>query len=1038
MKLKFKYQQFQVDAAKAVCDIFSGQIKGRLDYLIDPGNRNTLYQERGFGNHKLTLDDSQLLKNIHEVQKQHGIKTDSQIAKLNDVPVLSVEMETGTGKTYTYIKTMYELFAQYGWSKFVIVVPSIAIREGVLKTFQITSDHFASEYGKRMKYFVYNSDRLSELQVFASDAGLNVMIINTQAFNRDFDNTKIAAKTNKKSASLKIFTRQDSFASRRPIDVIAAAKPILIIDEPQSVLGSDDKKNKTRKNISQFNPLFIVNYSATHRENFNMVYRLDAIDAYQKNLVKKIIVKGIKVIGDNATSGYLYVQKINIYPNKNPDVIMSFKKDFVSQKGGIKTTTKTLHEQDNIYDHSGELEAYHDGYVIRAINKRDNTVTLSNGLVLHEGEVIGDANEEDKRRIQIRETILSHLEKEKELYKKGIKCLSLFFIDEVAKYKTYENGEEKPGLYWKIFEEEYQNAVHHFLQGLPLDDDKYQKFLSHCDVHHTHNGYFSIDKKGHAVDSSVKRGETISDDISAYELIMKNKERLLSFKEQTRFIFTHSALREGWDNPNVFQICTLRESSADIKKHQELGRGLRLCVNQDGNRMDEEVLGKDLAHETNQLTVIANESYEDFAKELQNELAEIINKRPRQIDADFFNGCRLIDSAGEEKEVNHNEASKLYVRLIDNKIVDEQTNQLTDDFSGLNSDSQLVKIQKALGTDYAPYIENIQKRLLSVFDEKKNQMVENGRNKTNLNLDRKKYDSATFNELWSKMNRKTFYTVKFDEDQLIQKCILALNYELNVTQTHAVITTGFLKKNDLDTPEMRKLVGRDEILQSITSSSITYDLLGEIARQTSLTRKCVAKILSKISADKFHCFHLNPEEFIHECCRIINAQKAEVIVENVIYQRLDDIWDKDDIFANDIINGKYHENICDTPRHHLYDKLRFDSEIEKKFAEELEIKEDIELFVKLPKKFFIDTPAGKYNPDWAIAFKKGAVRHVYIIAETKGNSGQQMLRQVENAKIACARKHFAAISGDNLKFGVVSNYEELYKEVMNQTSDENI
>ena len=1030
MKLRFKHQRFQEDAVKATCDIFTGQIKSDHRFLMDQGDTDgTMFaqlEQAGFGNADISLQDAQLLKNLHEVQGLQNIARNTKIERLNGRPVFTIEMETGTGKTYTYIKTMYELNKRYGWCKFIVVVPSIAIREGVYKSFQTTADHFAEDYGKRIRFFIYNSSKLSELEQFSEDPNINAMIINTQAFNaRGADAKRITMKL-------------DAFRSRRPIDVIAATKPIVIVDEPQSVLGTDKSANVTRESISNFNPLFFLNYSATHREDFNKVYRLDAVDAYQKQLVKKITVKGITVKGGTATNGYLYLQKINTYPNKKPTATVVFEFD-AKAGGGIRRKTKTLVLGDDIYVHSGELEAYHDGYKISEINAREDEgyVDFVNGIRIHEGEVIGETNADDLRRIQIRETIMSHLETERKLYKKGIKVLSLFFIDEVAKYKYYnENGEQK-GTYAKIFEEEFDKAVDIYLnQQLQFEEDKdFREYLKKFTASEIHAGYFSIDKKGHAINSKEGR-EGGSDDVSAYDLIMKNKERLLDFKEPVRFIFSHSALREGWDNPNVFQICTLRESDAEIKKRQEIGRGLRLCVDQNGIRQDAEILGENLVHDTNILTVIANESYESFANSLQSEFNEIIAKRPKDASASLFNGKIVQDASGEKTvAIDDSAAADIYLGLVTAGLVDKDSKQLTDAYHALNEEQKIQKVREAVGEQYAPFAENIENILASVYDPKRGQLITNARRSEKLNLDQEKFASKKFKELWDHINEKTYYTVDFDEKELVDHCIDSINKNMRVTKTEVIITEGLLKTVGKDKLEMYKnKIGTPIAISELANDRVQYDLLSELSKSqndggTSLTRKAIADILTGIEPSVFNLFKTNPEEFIHNAIQLINEQKASTVVKHIEYDKLNEKWDGGEIFINGEITGEYNHNLIDTPNHHLYDKLRYDSEVEKNFAEELDKSDAVEVYVKLPKKFYIDTPMGHYNPDWAIAFKDEAgVKHIYFVAETKGVNEDQLdvgVKGVEKAKIECARKHFAKISNGDYIYGVCNSYTKL-------------
>lgn len=1031
MKLRFKHQKFQEDAVKATCDVFTGQINNTHRFSVDRGNDDSMLarlEEVGFGNGDIVLNEAELIKNLHEIQRQQGLELNTKIERLGNKPVFTIEMETGTGKTYTYIKTMYELNARYGWCKFIVVVPSVAIREGVYKTFQTTADHFAEEYGKRVRFFVYNSSRLNEIEQFANDSSINVMIINAQAFNsRGADSKRIRMEL-------------DSFRSRRPIDVIAATKPIIIVDEPQSVLGTDKKSNVTRESIKDFNPLFFLNYSATHRENFNKVYRLDAIDAYQQQLVKKIAVKGISVRGGTATSGYLYLQKINTYPKRKPTATVVFEFDAKSGSG-IRRKTKTLEFGDDIYVHSGELEEYHDGYKITEINARGDElggyVDFKNTLRIHEGEVIGRTNEEDIRRIQIRETIMTHLETEHKLYQKGIKVLSLFFIDKVDKYKTYIDGIEEKGLYAKIFEEEFEKAVKVYLeQQLPFDEDRsFREYLEKFTPSEIHAGYFSIDKKGHIVDSQKKRGESESDDVSAYDLIMKDKERLLSFEEPIRFIFSHSALREGWDNPNVFQICTLRESDAEIKKRQEIGRGLRLCVDKDGNRMDAETLGANLVHEINVLTVIANESYEKFAGSLQSEFNELIANHPKEVTGTLFYGRIVIDQSGAKQlSINDAIASDIYAELKNAGLIG-QDRRLTADYCALSSDQKVEYVHNALDDDLKPYAEDIQKILSTVYDSKQGIPIVNLRKTESLNLSQEKYASKAFQELWSKINSKTYYTVEFNEDELVEKCIETLNRDLRVTKTEIVITEGYLKSLGKDQLEMyRDKVGTPVETTDLASNNVQYDLIGELSKSqndggTSLTRETLGKIFKGVNAETFAKFQNNPEEFIHNAKGLINSVKASVVVEHISYNKLNEQWDGGEIFINRGITGVYDQNLIDTPNHHLYDKLRYDSDIERNFAEELEKQEAVEVFVKLPKQFYIDTPMGHYNPDWAIAFHDDAgVKHIYFVAETKGVGDGQLdvgVKGIEKAKIECARKHFAKINNGRCVYGVCNSYAKL-------------
>lgn len=590
MKLQFKRQKFQEDAAKAVVEVFAGQP------YADPVRQR-------LGNQPVApwLSDGRILEQIQKIQRENGIKPSE---KLEGHYNLTVEMETGVGKTYTYLKTIYELNQHYGWSKFIIVVPSIAVREGVYKSFQVTQEHFAREYEKKVRFFLYDSGRLAEIEKFASDPSLQVMILNAQAFNAKGKNAR------------RITMESDEFHSRRPIDVIAQTNPILILDEPQSVEGK-----QTRKNMREFHPLFTLRYSATHRKDsiYNMVYRLDAAEAYERQLVKKIQVKGISETGTGASEGYLYLEGIRL-SRSDPRAVLQF-----DRRGpqGIQKITRTVGIGYDLYEHSGRLEEYRDRFIVKAVDGRDDSIEFLNGIRLYAGEAAGKTSEEQLRRIQIRETILSHLEKERQLFARGIKVLSLFFIDEVEHYRKYDAlGQPVNGRYAQIFEQEYAEILRH-LELDPGEED-YGEYLRSISVHNTHAGYFSIDKKGRMVNSKGAGKEKISEDADAYDLIMKKKELLLEqdpVRSPVRFLFSHSALREGWDNPNVFQICTLKQSTSQIRKRQEIGRGMRLCVNEKGERMDAGRLGREV-QKVNLLTVIASESYDQFARALQKEMKE--------------------------------------------------------------------------------------------------------------------------------------------------------------------------------------------------------------------------------------------------------------------------------------------------------------------------------------------------------------------------------------------------------------------------------
>ena len=1014
MKLQFKHQKFQAYAAKAVVDVFAGQPYLTPSYMMDRGSgyiQQSVTDEEdftGWSNQKIVpeLNDRLILEHINTIQRANQIKPSN---KLEGRYNLTIEMETGVGKTYTYIKTMYELNKHYGWSKFIIVVPSIAIREGVYKSFQVTQDHFAEEYGKKIRFFIYNSAQLTEIDRFASDSSINVMIINSQAFNARGKDAR------------RIYMKLDEFRSRRPIDIIAKTNPIVIIDEPQSVEGK-----QTKKNLKQFNPLMTLRYSATHKSDsiYNMVYRLDAMEAYNKRLVKKIAVKGITESGSTATESYVYLESINL-SKAAPTATLQF--DFKGASG-IRKITRIVSEGYNLYDNSNQMEEYKQGFVVSRIDGRDDSVELINGIKLYAGDVIGKVSEDQLRRIQIRETILSHIQRERELFYKGIKVLSLFFIDEVAKYKQYDAaGQPMNGVYAEMFEEEYKDVIGNL--QVAMGEDDYMKYLSEIPAEKTHAGYFSIDKKGKMIDSKAneKRENTkekMSNDVDAYDLIMKNKELLLDRnpkKSPVRFIFSHSALREGWDNPNVFQICTLKQSSSDVRKRQEVGRGLRLCVNQDGERMDTNVLGNDV-HNVNVLTVIASESYDSFAKGLQSEIAEAVADRPKAVTEDLFIGKVLKDTNGNEQVVDIDTGRAIYFDLIINGYIDKK-GVLTDKYYDDKANGEL-KVAEEVADSAASVIEIID----SIYDSRTMQPENARSNNVELEIDESKLAMPEFKALWGKINSKSVYVVDFDTDELVRKSIDALDRKLRVSKIYFKVETGAMEqiesKANLETgSSFAKEQSATYESSKAVSSNVKYDLIGKLVDETGLTRKAVIQILQGIQPTTFNQFKNNPEEFIIKTAALINDEKATAIIEHITYNVIDDKYGTD-VFTDPTIRGRLGVNAMKAKKH-LYNHIVYDSTNEREFATELDTNTNVAVYVKLPDGFYISTPVGHYNPDWAIAFYEGTVKHIYFVAETKGSMNSMQLRLVEESKIHCAREHFKAISNGEVVYDVISSYKEL-------------
>ena len=1030
MKFKFKTQQYQVDAVNAVCNVFNGQqFHERSEYTLDKGvvqkgpSQLTLFEFKdentiktlddddidvGFANANIELTDNSLLKNIKDIQNLSNIKESNSLSNKLGKVELDVEMETGTGKTYVYIRTMFELNKRYGFSKFIVVVPSIAIREGVYKTFKMTEDHFMDLYGKKARYFIYDSKKLDTIEQFSSSKDINVMIINIQAFNtRGADGRRI-------------YEELDSFRSRKPIDVISRNRPIIILDEPQKMGG-----DATQESLKKFNPLFTLNYSATHRVQHNLVYVLDAIDAYNNKLVKKIEVKGFTSKNLKGTNGYLYLQDIIISKGKKPKAKIELEITYPS--GKLNRETRLFDVEDNLYQASNELEEYKDGFTISEINPCNNTVTFQNGVVLELGNAVGNVNETDVRRIQIRETIKSHFEKEEELFNKGIKVLSLFFIDEVAKYRQYdEDGNQVLGEYGKIFEEEYIKAYN---ERGHLLNTSYDQYLAKTidDVSKVHQGYFSIDKKGHAIDSKTSRGSDTSDDESAYDLILKDKERLLSFEEPTRFIFSHSALREGWDNPNVFQICTLKYSSNDVQRRQEVGRGLRICVNQQGERMDSLVPNVDF-FDINKLTVIANESYESFVDGLQKDIKDNLYERPMKASIEYF-ANRLIQFEGKDYKITTSQAKAIHNYLVKNDYIDDD-DKPTDKYKEAVANKTLEPMKPEL----EPMAEEIHKLVQSIYDESVlKRMISNGHQTVQENeLNKENFNKKEFQKLWKLINHKYSYFVDFDSEELIKKAVKAIDDNLYVTEVTYTVTTGEQKENiDANQVEngasFKNSHSSSQKLKESAGSNVKYDLIGKIASETSLTRKTIASILKQISPIKFAMYKTNSEEFITKVSKMINDQKATLVIDHITYNQIDGSFDST-IFTESKTSEEFrnaYKSLKCIKDYVFVDGINKTESIERKFAEALDQNDEVVVYAKMPRSFYIPTPVGNYSPDWAIAFKEGSVKHIYFLAETKGSMDTLQLRGVESAKIECAKKLFNKMSTSEVRYEQVSNYTEL-------------
>lgn len=1015
MKFKFTIQPYQTEAVESVTGVFAGQgVASPLSYRRDvpQAAQASLFDGEavddftmGFANALVELDAGQMLTNINRVQSRNNIHLSQSVVTggLGRCS-LDVEMETGTGKTYVYIKTMFELNKQYGWTKFIVVVPSIAIREGVKKSFAVMQEHFMEHYGKKARFFVYDSKNLAEIDHFTQSADLHVMIINTQAFNaRGKDARRIRIEL-------------DEFGSRRPIDVIKRCRPILILDEPQKMGG-----NATQASLKEFDPLFCLNYSATHRERHALVYVLDALDAYKKKLVKQIEVKGFDVKNLGGTNRYLFLEGIVLSGDRPPTARLEFEIGHAS----IKRETRLVQAGDDIFALSKNMEQYR-GYRVSQVDPVKRTLSFTNGEEIRVGEVQGDMSEETLRRVQIRETVRSHFEKEKELFGKGIKCLSLFFIDEVAKYRKYdEDGSEVNSEYGQIFEEEYTAILNEYLT---LFSTPYEKYLRGIETAKTHAGYFSIDKKGRKVDSALRRGSDESDDISAYDLIMKDKERLLSFENPVRFIFSHSALREGWDNPNVFQICTLkRGGSSAAQKRQEVGRGLRLCVNRHGDRQDERLLGSQV-QKVNQLTVIAADGYRDFVADLQQGIREELYDRPTVATAEYFIGKMLVLD-GKEMTVSEKQGRGIYNYLVRSEYVDDD-GHITDKYREDREANTLAPLTESIAELGAA----VHALVAGIFDPHAlDGMIRDGNEtKVSDNPLNDNFYKAEFKRLWQLIQHKYAYTVDFDGEELARNAIVHIDDKMFVTHLQYTVTTG-QQESDFTAAKLKSGAGfvaeksRTYTLGQGANSAVKYDVIGKIAAGAKLTRRTAARIVAGVRPTVFAMLQNNPEEFIAKAIRLINEAKAAMIVEEITYNRTEGVYDSAIFTAekNSDFSRAYHAK-KNVQSYLFADGYAKDGKsVERRMAEKMDTADEVCVYAKLPKGFHIPTPVGNYSPDWAIAFNKGMVKHIFFIAETKGTMESLQLKPIEQAKIKCAKKLFASLSDDDVVYHEVDSYQSL-------------
>lgn len=993
LKLQFNPElDYQQDAINAVVDLFKGQTPKDANFTVAPVSSQITFDEStiGIGN-KLELTKEELLENIQEVQERNGLK---QSTFLNDDPYMEfeVDMETGTGKTYVFIRTMMELNKKYDFKKFVIVVPSLAIKEGIYHSLKATEDHIKSLYDNEpYDYFVYDSDHIDQINSFATADHISIMIINIQAFNRSFTNKDALTKAN-------IIHRPNDRGpeGRPPIELIQETNPIVIIDEPQSAAHT----KKQKEAIKSLNPLCCVKYSATHIKPENVVYRLNAVDAYNLELVKQIEVVSFEE-EDNYEDSYIRLIKTG-NPKSGIYADIEFDK---KTKSGVIRTTQRIRLGDDLYELSGDRDVYQ-GFQVSEIDVANNIVKFTQRPeVLTLDNSIGGIDDDILKRLQIEATIRTHLEKELKLNKLGIKVLSLFFIDKVDNYRTYnEDGTYNKGKFALMFEELYKTII---------QEDKYQALregITDFDKYaeEVHNGYFAQDrvrsKEAKFIDTS---GNTQRDDY-AYELIMKDKERLLSFDTKLRFIFSHSALREGWDNPNVFQICTLNETYSDIKKRQEIGRGLRLAVNQDGERQ----YGFDI----NTLTVIANESYEVFCNTLQKEYEDDAGIKFGYIEEHIFANIVIVKD-GEEQRLGVEASKEIVDSFKEKKYIK-------------NNGEVLEKLQTAIKENllevpvgYDDYKDKIIERTKRAIEGVK---IQKARNKEEVKLNKERYLSPEFKELWDKIKYKTVYQVNFSTEELIKECLEAIDLTLTrsqrrIAQLRAKVD---IKEGGIVAKETES--SRDYHLDKVPLEELP-DIVTYLQNETDLTRKTIIEIL--VRSDTLDIFELNPQIYMQEIAQIINSVKENLIVDGIKYsKRIDKEYYAQKLFEEEEISGYLNDNLLESEKG-VYNHVIFDSDVEKEFAKKLENNEDVLVYVKLPSWFKIPTPLGNYNPDWAILINDQGEKKYYFVAETKSTLNHQKLRLSEMKKIKCGKEHFKALEED-VEYVVAQSLDD----VLNRTS----
>ncbi len=964
---------YQDRAIASIVDIFEGQEVCQSNFSIvrqqTKGQKITAdFNDLGIGN-RLELLDDEILANIQNIQLRNGLPQSKKLGSMD----FSIEMETGTGKTYVYLKSIFEMNKRYGFTKFIIVVPSIAIKEGTKKTLEITSDHFKTLFDNvNYDSFVYDSSNLEQVRDFATSSDIRIMVINIDAFRKSFSDPTKDTKAN-------IIHRQnDRLNGQKPIEFIASTNPILIIDEPQSV----DNTPRAKEAIQTLNPLCKLRYSATHIEKFNLMYKLDSIDAYEQQLVKQIEVANVK-LEDTSNKAYIRLVSVKASPRSAKIEID------VIQNGSTKRKVIAVdtNSKNDLYELSKGRDIY-DGYVINDIyiEKGSEYIEFLNQEVIKLGETVGDADDDSIKRLQVRKTIQEHLDKELRLKQRDIKVLSLFFIDRVANYRSYDDeGNVVKGKYALWFEEEFKT-----ISKKPKYNTLFGDVDTATEVSKIHDGYFAQDSKGRVKDSTGKN----KDDESAFDKIMKNKERLLSFSEPLRFIFSHSALKEGWDNPNVFQLCTLNETNSVMKKRQEIGRGLRICVNQDGVR----VRGFDV----NTLTVMANENYEDFARALQKEIEDEEGIKFGVIEEHFFANIPVENENGDIEYFGATNSETVYEYLQDNNYIDSR-GKIQD-----NLRTAIKENRFEVPEQFAALQSNITSVITKISG---NLNVKDANDKKLITLNKEVYLSEDFKNLWEQIKYKTTYRVDFDVENLVDECAKHIANDLTVGKIKYLYSKATNKITKAGVEIVEDTIKNDPLNSEIIDFELP-DIVTYLQNETNLTRKNIVDIL--IKSGKLQGFKNNPQKFIDGAIKIIKKVMSSFIVGGISYQKLgDEFYYAQQCFETQELYGYLSSNMIENRENKsIYTHTVYDSTIEENFAIEFNRNEKVKLFTKLPSWFKINTPLGTYNPDWAVLIEEDNNEKLYFVVESKGSDLGLDIKTSESSKIACAKKHFAEISTD--------------------------